>query len=1124
MTFRRLTYHTAIVLSLLWLIPAAGALAQTSPQFYDYPHNHLPWFTIESDHFEIHYQEGSERSGQVVSRISEEIYEPITSLYNYEPDGKISIVLRDREDYSNGAAFFFDDKIEIWLPALDTPLRGTHNWLRNVITHEFTHIVQLQASMTRTKTVPAIYLQWLSYEGVRRPDVLYGFPNGIVTMPFASVAIPAWYAEGTAQYQRAGLSYDYWDSHRDMLLRSRILNDTYLSFTDMGIFSSKTSIERETNYNQGFGFVIYLADRFGEDIIADISHAAADSGKTDFSNVIEVATGVPGTKLFDDWIEERKEHYRIQTAGIGSEEVEHVVPNGYFNFYPTFAPDSTTFGYLTNWNRDYGTTALVIETDSGSVSIDDVGGLQDMDSDQSYRMAHGFGANLSLDFISNKFSFSSDSKELVYSRSEKNRVGETYQDLYIFDLETENKRQITESARIQEPAWHPSSRRAAAVRQQDGTQNLVLVTLDDGTAEQLTNFRSGETVFTPVWHPNGATIYFASALEGNRNLYAFNTETGQFDALFESKYVDYRDPWIDSSGKFLYFSSDVEGIFNIYRTDISTNVTEKLTSVIGGAFMPAVKENQLYFSHFIDDGYKISKVALPEEPEEVNLIAPESAPLFTEGTADNMMERLQVLNSRSDADIGPFPFEASSNQTDPVEFEIDTEFEPDSRTWSPYSETITSLNIFPVIRFDNYSKLNGSNANLLTSGEFGSLGENLWRDMKLGAYFSSRDVTEKISLFGGALFGFGSTPADGVGDFISPGRLNDLDRDIFLIFEHRGIPFIETSWSPTVSIELYNLKRNVRDGLSIEEFPCTSCLPVTKNVDIRYSIWEANLFLRSKLNRWSLLELGANYSPYSVSTDGFLSEELQQFIPGSTSDYFKGNTISASYIAELIEPSRNRDITPIGIKGQLTYRYQPSRLLNEFEVNDGILSPVYDKISNHSLELKFRHGFSLRGDDAAMITTRAFSYLNKPDDYFYLDYIGGLTGLRSYPFFAVGGQRTAFLRASYLTPLFQSINKQVGPYTIDKVFAHFYAETGNGWGGPLDIGSGLKSGIGTELRFAFNSYYLFPMKFFINGTYGLNRFDIRFPDDFITGSGDSTVSYGREFLLYFGLTFDFDLL
>lgn len=1115
------TYRLAF--TILAFLLAGNLYAQTSPQFYEYPHNHLPWFTIESEHFLVHYQEGSERSAQVSSKIAEEIYQPITSLYGLEPDRKISIVLRDRVDYSNGAAFFFDDKIEIWVPALDTPLRGTHNWLRNVITHEFTHIVQLQASMKRTKTIPAIYFQWLSYEGVRRPDVLYGFPNGIATLPFATVGIPAWFAEGTAQYQRSGLTYDYWDSHRDMLLRSRIMNDTYLDFTNMGIFSSKTSIERETNYNQGFAFVIYLVSRFGENVVADISTAAAESGKTNFSKVIEAATGISGEELFDDWIKDRKEFYAHQTEHIEPTEFEHVVPVGYFNFYPQFSPDSAAFAYLSNMERDFAATALIVRTDTAVVTIDDVGGAEQLDSDQLYQMSHGMGANLALDFISNRFSFSPDSKKLLYSRAEKNRFGETYQDLYIYNLEDEKRQQLTESKRIQEPAWHPTQNMAVAVQQRDGTQNLVSVDLDTKEITPLTDYNSGETIFTPVWHPSGESVYMAGASSGSRNIYVYDLNSGVTTPMVENRFVDFRDPWIDADGRYLYFSSDMDGIFNIYRKDLDLEHTERITSVLGGAFMPVVQNDTLYFSHFIEDGYKISKTGLKDQYDSIIVAIPQEQEVFT-NKSDSDQDRIRILNQSNDRSIGPLPFTPSDYEGEPLEFEIETEFESDSRTWSPYTETITSLNVFPIIRFDNYSKINGSNSRLLTAGNFGSLGENLWRDMKLGAYLSSRDVTEKISIFGGALFGFGSTPADGVGDFISPARLNDLDRDVFMIFEHRGIPFIKTSWSPTVSIELYNLKRNVRDGLSIEEFPCTSCLPETKSVDIRYSIWEANLFLRSKLNRWSLLEFGTSYSTYSVATEGFISDELQQFIPGSTSQYFRGNSYSASYIAELIEPSRNMDIAPIGLKGRFTYKYEPSRLLDEFEVNDGILSPVYKTDRNHSLELRQRLGFRLNNDNTGMITARGFTYLNRPDDFFYLDYIGGLTGLRSYPFFSVGGQQTAFMRASYLTPIFQSINQQVGAYTIDKLFAHLYAETGNGWGGPLDIGNQLKSGLGAELRMSFNSHYLFPLKLFVNGTYGLNRFDVNFSDDFITGSGDNTVSYGREFLFYFGLTFDFDLL
>ncbi|MEN9840159.1 MAG: hypothetical protein RL177_1638 [Bacteroidota bacterium] len=252
----------------LLLILIVGSLSPLIAQerdvsLYDYPHNRLGWMTIESENFLVHFQEGNVRPAQVISKIAEEIYPDVVDLYNHKPDSKVSIVLNDRLDYANGAAYFFDNKIEIWLPALDTPLRGTHNWLRTVVTHEFVHIVQIQVAAKQNRRWPATYLQWLSYEDVRRPDVLYGYPNGVVTFPIANLSMPAWLAEGTAQYDREHLHYDYWDAHRDMILRTRILQGTQLSLEQMGTFSSKTSLERETTYNQGFAFTHWLASPIG---------------------------------------------------------------------------------------------------------------------------------------------------------------------------------------------------------------------------------------------------------------------------------------------------------------------------------------------------------------------------------------------------------------------------------------------------------------------------------------------------------------------------------------------------------------------------------------------------------------------------------------------------------------------------------------------------------------------------------------------------------------------------------------------------------------------------------------------------------------------------------------------
>ena len=184
------------------------------------------------------------------------------------------------------------------------PLRGTHRWMRNVITHEFTHIIQIQVGLKRQRRTPATYLQWLSYEKVRRPDVLYGFPNGIASLPFASLNIPAWLAEGTAQYQRKELSYDKWDAHRDMVLRNRVLSDSYFNLPEMGTFASKTSIERETVYNQGFAFTRYMAERFGEVVLKDLSLALGQDQVFDVAEAIEITTGIPGEQVFEDWIKQ----------------------------------------------------------------------------------------------------------------------------------------------------------------------------------------------------------------------------------------------------------------------------------------------------------------------------------------------------------------------------------------------------------------------------------------------------------------------------------------------------------------------------------------------------------------------------------------------------------------------------------------------------------------------------------------------------------------------------------------------------------------------------------------------------------------------------------------------------
>ncbi len=1100
---------------------AFQASAQQNPAFFSFPQNHLDWYTVESEHFLIHFQEGNDRPAQVISVIAEEVWDEITTFYEFTPDIQISIILIDRLDYANGAAFFFDNKIEIWLPALHTSLRGTNDWLRNVITHEFAHIVQIQASMSGSRRWPVSYLQWLSYEDVRRPDVLYGYPSGVISYPFSIASVPAWFAEGTAQYMTGSLHYDYWDTHNDMFLRTRILDNKELGLVEMGHFASKTSMEREQAYNQGFSFTTYLANRFGEDSIREITVGLKRT--SDIRRSIRRVTGIDGEQVYQDWVDSLRTNYRDFTENIRPFEAQPVNELGFFNFNPVFTPDGK-IAYLSNSFFDGARLQLFLQDEPSSNKTSLIN-LRDSHAPITGGFQHSCGmyAEPVINRIESGFSFSPDGNLIAYNRTRLNRFGETYNDLYVFNRETEDTERLSFSARLTEPAWSPDGDKLAALQQTDGTLNLVLVNPENGDISPLTSFTQGEQLLKPVWSPDGNFIYAAKAERKGRKIVRIDVNaTHSIDTVLRFDDTDIRDPFLTNDGAWMYFSADFGGKFDVYRLNLETEEIEKLTDVIGGAFMPFVSDDGvLLYSEFTSDGYKIRKAPIHElkqhQLDNQRLAVTEVIP------SPRPNESLNPLNQFDDASILSFdPSRYAIADTSIYEFTLTTRGQSDFRQFYSYQDTFLDFSFYPVIRFDNYSKEFGSNRELMKAGRIGDIGRNIGRDMKVGFYMSSREVLERFNIFGGLLVAPASLDAGNLSEFMRPARLIDLDRDLFFIAEYTGLPFIERHWSPTIQVALYNLRRNVSNGLEIEDFSCTACLPDTLSVNIAYDIWQAEVNLISKLNNFSLLELGYQYTPYRVSTSSFFSREFDQFVPGSTQRYFIGSALSATYNVDFQMPYRHGDIAPVGVRGHVRYSYSPGRLLDSFEIRDGTLIPIYENFQNHSLELDSRIGFPLFGPNVFQLRTRFFTYFNNPDEFFFLDYIGGFDGMRSYPFFSLGGETTAFGTLSYYQPILTNINRQSGRLILDKIFARFFFEAGNGWGGPLGIGDDIKTGIGAELRINLLTSYLFPTRFFVSGAYGLNRFDLNIPEGFVSAAGRESVSFGREVLINFGVLFDFE--
>lgn len=636
---------------LLFLVP--GTVLCQSDEFL---HLELSWKTIETEHFLIHFHQGVERPAQEVAVIAEHIYGPITELYRHRPDQKVSIVLRDHDDYSNGAAYFYDNKIEIWVPALDFELRGTHPWLLNVVTHEFIHIVQIQTAMKLGRRFPALYFQWFGYEAERRPDVLYGFPNVLVSYPLSAFVVPSWFAEGTAQYNHPDFTYDFWDTHRDMILRMYMVEGNPLTWEEMAVFG-KTSLGNESSYNAGFSIVKYIAERYGPDKLAEISRNLGSFHRLTIDGAIEAALGKSGKEVFEEWKRAMKNHYEVVMVGKEKTPGELIEGEGFGNFYPAFSRSGNLIAYVSNKGRDFFSQSSVY--------------LYDLNGRTSERIRDGVRSTLS---------FSPDDRYLYYSRAtQQNPNWSKVFDIYRFDLLNEKEERLTFGLRAMNPRISNDGTKIVFAYGSGGTLNIGTSDADGKNVRQLTSFADGEQVYTPVWSPDGTTAAFGFSSGEHQSVAVINDDGSGLRVVAED--ADSRNPCFSPDGRRLYYSSDRTGIFNLYVVNLEEASTTQVTNILGGAFLPNVNERgDITYVSYTSSGYKIACLKSPVG------IAGEKGHSHVDNAGSTPEEKTidRTRTSRTALSQNPSGrFEAR-----------------------PYRNVFSSLSIIPLVRVDNYNPRN----------------------------------------------------------------------------------------------------------------------------------------------------------------------------------------------------------------------------------------------------------------------------------------------------------------------------------------------------------------------------------------------------------------------------------
>ncbi len=296
--------------------------------FRNYPD--LNWKVIKTEHFNVFYPVSknlektthpinAEFTARKTAFIAEEMYPLICGQFNYYLDETVNIVMLDQTDSLTGYTVPNFDWIVVSARHSDYlwRLRGHHDWLRNVMYHEFAHVVSLKADQVYAEESFGVVVSasWNSGKNLKPAGAAEEAPPlsgaSMSAGAFFGTGDPWFWVEGGAEYYTDVAGINTWTANRDMRMRMDILEGTALNFDDMADYQgSNGGFDGNRHYLSGYSFALYLEERFGEGVYQSFALKRAEQGwSPNFLNVIEDTLNISADDLYADWQAWAKEKY-----------------------------------------------------------------------------------------------------------------------------------------------------------------------------------------------------------------------------------------------------------------------------------------------------------------------------------------------------------------------------------------------------------------------------------------------------------------------------------------------------------------------------------------------------------------------------------------------------------------------------------------------------------------------------------------------------------------------------------------------------------------------------------------------------------------------------------------------
>jgi hypothetical protein len=599
-----------LVLATLALSLAASSVAHA--QLMTRPH--LAWRTVETENFIVHYPVELERWTLEVTERLESVHEAVSALVGASPQRRVTVIVEDPQNQSNGFAFPDRNSPLIFLfPTPPTPqtIIGSHRgWGELLAVHEFAHI----AHLTRPSRNPTQRLLW-SLSPVQLGPI--------------ALRAPRWVTEGFATYVEgrltgSGRPHGVW---RPAVLRQWALEGQLPRYGQLddteGFFGGAMA------YLAGSAFLEWLVEQRGEESLQHLWRRMTARVDRGFVEAFAGVYGAPPDELYGRFTVELTGHALAVESALDAEEVEageQVQRLSMRTGDPAVSPDGRHLAIVLR-QRDRPSRIVVWRTEPQPETEaqrrqrervlerdpEDVPAVEWRPRPRRALATLHPSAGRSHDSPR----FMPDGRHILVTRPEATSDGTIRPDLYSWNWETGALRRITRGAAIRHADPSPDGRMAIADRCLFGLCDIVAVDLRTGGVRTVLEGSPTTPYYRPRFSRDGRRVVAGMQSAGQWVVGLVDVERGTFSRIGPDDDADRFDPAFMPDGESVVVVSELGGVANLELIELSSGHARPLTRVTSGVIAPAPNPatGDIFFLHLQARGLDLRRV----HPESVTV-------------------------------------------------------------------------------------------------------------------------------------------------------------------------------------------------------------------------------------------------------------------------------------------------------------------------------------------------------------------------------------------------------------------------------------------------------------------------------------------------------------------------